>query len=613
MVFLPNPSTSSVDKISHNRDRKKFFDLWTRHDSNEIIFYLGLSFARRSGQHAEALLGFINARDVGSLCNYNIDYDNDTSSISELIAVRSCLALFQKNDDFDIGVNPEEVAVLKFIECEAKCKETNEEYFARGHRFAITDSDECVLFYARRKIADILGEVPSLSSLKLGFGPGASSTVKIKTTARHKLQSVPSCSGELFPHLQSVMGEVPIWQFLSKGKVNISTGILQIVPKNAKTGRPIIIEPLLNTFVQKGIGSFLKDRLAAHNVDLRNQTINREMARRGSRDGSLATIDMSSASDLIAFSVLLDLLPTCWVDFLAKYRTGVVQSEKYDFKLKLNKFSSMGNGFTFELESLIFYGIAYGVAVSLGCSTSDINVFGDDIICPSNMYDKLVEYLELLGFEVNTKKSYSSGPFRESCGGDYYCGTNIRPFYVKGRLTWARLFALMNHSCRETGVLTDEDMLHLLNLIPKSILLFGPDGYGDGHLLLDNSSVPYRPVLKRVNEDRFWFTPNRENWLIQFSGVERGWSTHSFKTWIKTPLVDKTPLPIGDDLFSAYSIYDRYGIRDDIQDIIDDYLTDRDRNHLHFLAKSDAPSRDNDPYVIRGGWKGKRIRVLHFL
>ena len=39
--------------------------------------------------------------------------------------------------------------------------------------------------------------------------------------------------------------------------------------------------------------------------------------------------------------------------------------------------------------------------------------------------------LEAFGLLVNKKKSFSKGNFRESCGGDYFMGTDVTPVYMR--------------------------------------------------------------------------------------------------------------------------------------------------------------------------------------
>lgn len=61
--------------------------------------------------------------------------------------------------------------------------------------------------------------------------------------------------------------------------------------------------------------------------------------------------------------------------------------------------------------------------------------FGDDIVVVAQAYQPLCRLLELLGFEVNTEKSFDDGPFRESCGSDWFSGHFVRGIYIKSLRT----------------------------------------------------------------------------------------------------------------------------------------------------------------------------------
>jgi hypothetical protein len=173
----------------------------------------------------------------------------------------------------------------------------------------------------------------------------------------------------------------------------------------------------------------------------------------------------------------------------------------------------MGNGATFELESLIFYSLLWSVC----CQDEErtISVYGDDLICPSDCYDEVLDALSLLGFVPNDEKSFGSGPFRESCGKDYWAGTNVRPVYVKDGVSTKEIFRLHNFFKRSGWL---PDLPHqLLSFIPKQDRLFGPDGYGDGHLIWDNAPRPVRD--------------------------KRGWEPfHVVTTWQAKPRTVKSPL-----------------------------------------------------------------------
>jgi hypothetical protein len=132
----------------------------------------------------------------------------------------------------------------------------------------------------------------------------------------------------------------------------IDDGKLEFVPKNAKTFRSTVTEPVLNGLTQLAIGDFLFDRLKRSGLDLRDQTRNQRLALEGSLTGALATLDLSSASDTISRELVYHLLPLEWAHFLGLSRTGHIKYRGQRYTLE--KFSSMGNGYTFPLESLIF-------------------------------------------------------------------------------------------------------------------------------------------------------------------------------------------------------------------------------------------------------------------
>jgi hypothetical protein len=215
-------------------------------------------------------------------------------------------------------------------------------------------------------------------------------------------------------------------------------GYVKIVPgnrvvtvaKNYKTDRTIAIEPDMNIYVQKGIGGVIRNRLRSIGINLDDQTKNQRLACVGSLSGRLATIDLSMASDCISRLIVEKLIRSDWLEALGQCRSpfGVLPSGR---KIFYQKFSSMGNGYTFELETLIFLSLAYAWARLHGEELDRISVYGDDIIVPSTMADGFCGLLSWCGFTPNAKKSYWTGPFRESCGKHYYSGYDITPFYVK--------------------------------------------------------------------------------------------------------------------------------------------------------------------------------------
>lgn len=473
--------------------------------------------------------------------DFKIDYERGYSQ-SDYCYARQIAALVEKQEFLDLGFDKKGAAVKAFITAEEKCRETNDRL-----ELPCPEKDvSAVLHYATRKIAEVLGDCPAFDELDFFFGPGATTNVKGRhANARRKLSTRMACSEELLPTVGQLLEELPLWtntvgtpldQDWSRVSVpvDVSVGKLHFVPKNSKTYRPICIEPVLNSLLQKGYGSVMKRRLRKFGVDLFDQSRNQELAGIGSREGNLATIDLKSASDTVSIGLVFNLLPFEWATKLAECRTGQVECE--GVLLNLEKFSSMGNGYTFELESLIFFGLMSGVISymkqvgELGFGfDSPLGIYGDDLVIPTCCYELAVKTLAYCGFEVNPLKSFCSGPFRESCGADFFAGCDLRPFYLRKELSDQVLYAFHNWAVRRG----EREIARLcLRWTNRKLRLYGPDGFGDGHLV--------------------------GSWVLQTSreSRRRGWEFGYFRTYALTPKRDLQPLP-GDILMPAYSAYSR--------------------------------------------------------
>lgn len=226
------------------------------------------------------------------------------------------------------------------------------------------------------------------------------------------------------------------------------------VPKDSTTNRMICTEPSLNMFFQLGAGAVIEGILkTCHNIDLSTQpTINKAMAKHGSIFGRLATVDLKNASNTICTQLVKYGLPVDAYRTLERLRSPNTKIDGHYHKLHM--FSSMGNGFTFPLQTLIFatlvrvvYGLVGIEPIAFG-PRRNYGVFGDDIICDTLAYEKLVEILSGCGFTVNSKKSYSVGAFRESCGGDYFRGTDVRGVYLRKISCDQDLYSIFNRLAR---------------------------------------------------------------------------------------------------------------------------------------------------------------------
>ncbi len=368
------------------------------------------------------------------------------------------------------GVDPLMAAKEKFFASEVSCMQTNRRFrsLVAGTLQGASLQVKAIVSMAAMEIQRVLGaSVDSAEWLKAcRFGPGAFNHTEARglTSLYDKLQVAPSVSKDMAeigallvmsqPHwARSVTNTetVGFWPIIKVKDMDMVPGNrIAFVPKTAVTHRTIAIEPLVNVYAQLGLGRIMRRKLLLKcGLDLNDQVPNQDLAKKGSIDGSLATIDLSSASDTVAREVVRFLLPHEWFERmdLTRSKVGYLDGKW----LRYEKFSSMGNGFTFELETLIFWGLSIACVQNLGLDISDVRVYGDDIIVPSLAYDLLVEVLAFCGFTTNSSKSFREGPFRESCGKDFYNGLEVRPFFQKENLNEVQTLFRLANGLRRAG------------------------------------------------------------------------------------------------------------------------------------------------------------------
>jgi hypothetical protein len=159
----------------------------------------------------------------------------------------------------------------------------------------------------------------------------------------------------------------------------------------------------------------------------------------------------------------------------------------------VNKMSSMGNGFTFPLETLIFWALASAcVELDAPGSRTRTLAYGDDLIVDVRAVPLIQEVFDICGFILNDDKSFWDGSFRESCGKDYVFGIDVRPIYVKDALSFLDLITLHN-GLRRKKETPQRSLDYLLSIVDPSIRLFGPEDLGDGHFHTDGFlGSPYK-------------------------------------------------------------------------------------------------------------------------
>ena len=434
-----------------------------------------------SGNYSAIVSASINPMDYSSADTFGRDY--------------LCAELMSKFPMWELGIDRSVVARQKFFEVEEYLSGKNlRENFkiVVGKR---STTMAAVMMTAANKIKKILGDV-DLDEIHsfFAFGPGASTSMsRRRGDAAYKFGAQrPHLTYNAIPMADALAKAHPTWRFNAEV---VQGSRLVTVPKNAKTDRTICIEPDLNMYFQKGIGKVIRRRLNRWGLLKADaQQYNAELAREGSANGRLATVDLSSASDSIHLELLGQLLPQDWCGLVELTRSPQVVLPDGGLHL-LRKVSSMGNGYTFELETLFFYALSSAVIDLLATGGMDhrCTVFGDDIIIAVELVPALEQVLDGLGFTLNRKKTFATGPFRESCGKHYFLGSDVSPFYIRSpinsvlRQYWAAN-TIRRYSRMSWGL--DRRWEPCYNMVTQAIpskfqRYLIPEGYGDGGLVVD--------------------------------------------------------------------------------------------------------------------------------
>jgi hypothetical protein len=255
---------------------------------------------------------------------------------------------------------------------------------------------------------------------------------------------------------------------------------LSFVNKNQDIARSICTEPTINMWLQLGMGNILQERLLkVYGIDFKVQPeVNRRLARLGSLLDHNVTIDLESASDSLGLRMMEEVFPKGFMGMLRRLRSPVSQLPDGS-RVPLNMVSTMGNGFTFPLQTLLFAASCVVVlrylsvpVINKGAwSVRTMSVFGDDIIIDKRCSRLLIHLLKMLGFVVNEDKTFVEGPFRESCGVDWFLGHDVRPVYLKRLLTLQDSFVIVNKLnlwSAKTGVSLRNTVSYVLACFPRA-------------------------------------------------------------------------------------------------------------------------------------------------
>jgi hypothetical protein len=276
-------------------------------------------------------------------------------------------------------------------------------------------------------------------------GPGATAeklTSNGKYLTRYwtdRLEKVFHVGDFLFPNSRYISDCYDDVDFLEPGSETPSRVVS--VPKTQKSPRIIAIEPSSVQYVQQGLLESITRSMNHHFsgsfISSESQEPNQLLAQEGSISGSLATLDLSEASDRVSFELVQALLAD---NPLSLEAISACRSERASVPghgiISLSKFASMGSALCFPLEAMVFLTIIFlAIEQEQGHRFTKkgdflpfigrVRVYGDDIIVPIDYVHTVVDHLERFGARVGRAKSFWIGRFRESCGKEYYAGSDV--------------------------------------------------------------------------------------------------------------------------------------------------------------------------------------------
>lgn len=379
----------------------------------------------------------------------------------------ACLALldsFLKKFEDEKGKDADANALAKFLAANSHCREfraidTSDMTEIQSICLGIFKETFSNFFFDRKDETYWLD--PDIISSGIAVGPGAS--VGVKGTSFYEKVVAGTLTGtrkSLFSLYKRETAKYTLWKEAEEIRsshfgdfVQVPGSRLAFVPKSTEVSRTICIEPSLNMMFQKGIGAafeFQLERKFGINLSLQPDK-NRALARIGSESGTYGTIDLSSASDTISMNLLREILPSYVFSWLKETRSTHVELPNKEL-CELHMVSSMGNAFTFPLQTILFASIVIAVYKALGLTLvyprrnalGNFAVFGDDIIVRREAYDLVVNLLQRCGFVVNLDKSFNTGPFRESCGSDFWSGFDVRGVYLRSLKAKQDVYSAIN-------------------------------------------------------------------------------------------------------------------------------------------------------------------------
>jgi len=397
--------------------------------------------------------------------------------IEAIFAVRQLTKMYNKVL-LECSSERTEAALYKYLDCEQEIRSADE-IWANGNT-----QSRYGYFYSQPNIATKLDsksfdELARIAQIVMGralsqtntmvyygdvypkHGRGATADY-IRGNAKYVVNKWYSRLEEVFPmrefiipnqeHFSSELEFVALLEPEAEIPVKVTT-----VPKTLKTPRIIAEEPTHMMYMQQAIWlclskNLVEDRLSSKFISFKKQELNQQMCLKGSLTGELATLDLSEASDRVSNELVKRVFakwPALLQGLQATRSTQALVPLRNGHKIiSLAKYASMGSALTFPIEMVVFLAIIFlGIEDGLKRPITKkdvksfkgkVRVYGDDLIIPVEYVPFVISRLEAFGFKVNASKSFWTGSFRESCGKEYYAGTDVSIVRVRTLLPTSR-------------------------------------------------------------------------------------------------------------------------------------------------------------------------------
>jgi len=377
---------------------------------------------------------------LGGLFGLVFDGDSgrllDDPSIDAIQMIRQLSLAFQK---VEIECSEQRIAkaFLSYIECEKEVRDNDKTW----------SGEDLTRF--KRMSAILFGNVFNSLNMEIDnfnlfpkHGPGATAE-RVYGNTKYTQTEWPDRLERVFPFLEYALPNVRYYKyldqvtFLEPGQERPVRVIS--VPKTLKTPRIIAVEPVAMQYMQQALSARLYALLPEATwgmIGFTDQEVNNSLARLGSIEGSLATLDLSEASDRVSNQLVRNMVQS-WPSLFNGL--DATRSRRADIPghgvRRVAKYASMGSALCFPVEAMVFLTCVFlGIqkelkrpltARDIKTFAGRVRVYGDDIIVPTHCTASVIAELELFGAKVNRHKSFWNGKFRESCGKEYFDGHDV--------------------------------------------------------------------------------------------------------------------------------------------------------------------------------------------